>query len=387
MLVHNMAFRGGTFIRAHSLARQLARRGHKVTLLAAATKRRLRSNTRRVDGVTVVEMPSVGPRRLRHGGLSLLDVASRVGYAFTEDFDLVHGFDHRPTTSFPALLYRCVRGVPYLADWCDLWGSGGLADLRGGLERMFLGPADHYWERRTRRWADGLTVISSTLAKQAQRLGVSPKKVLLVPAGANVDIIRPLPKQRMRRTQGLPVDGRIAVHSGFAPYDTALLGEAFVRVAEHDSKAWLLLVGGAFKDVIRLAREAGFADRVLSLGFVPYHRIGEFLACGDVMLLPYSNRGVNAARFPNKSADYLAAGRPVVTNPTGDLGRMVQEEGVGLVADETPESFADAILRLFQDTDLREEMGLRARAVAERRFAWRILARDVEAFYRGLLSA
>lgn len=386
MLTHNMAGKGGSFMRSYSLAKGLSRMGHEVTLLAASREKHGMRRKEIAEGVCVVEVPDVLPQRVRHGGLSPVELIGRLIYVAGEDFDLVHGFDHRPSVSLPALFYRKWRGIPYVADWADLWGLEGIAGERRGLSRVVLGRFDDLGERWTHRWADGLTVANRYLMERAQAMGISAGRIRLVPAGSDVDTIRPLPQDAMRRKHGLPLEGRIAVHIGFAPYDAMLLAETFVQVAKRDPQAWLLLTGGLMPGLERIVRQSGVEGQVIQKGFVPYPQLGEYLACGDVMLLPYRNRGVNLGRYPNKVGDYLAAGRPIVSNPTGDLGRMIQEEGVGVVVEESPEAFADGIRRLFEDEEWREELGRRARYVAETKFSWQVLAGGVDGFYQDLLA-
>jgi glycosyltransferase involved in cell wall biosynthesis len=126
--------------------------------------------------------------------------------------------------------------------------------------------------------------------------------------------------------------------------------------------------------------------RVLVYERVPIASLGELLACGDVMLLPFPNLGLNLGRFPNRLGDYLAAGRPVVTNTTGDVGRLVVENGIGLAADPDPQSTSRAVLQVLSDPDLASQLGARGREFAERKMAWPILASEVMAFYGQLLQ-
>jgi glycosyltransferase involved in cell wall biosynthesis len=111
------------------------------------------------------------------------------------------------------------------------------------------------------------------------------------------------------------------------------------------------------------------------------------MGCADVLLLPYTNRAVNLYRYPNKLGDYLSAGRPIVTNNTGDLGRLVAEERVGLVVPDTSQAFAAAAKQLFDDAALADELGRRGRVLAESKLDWRFLARDLETFYDETLAA
>jgi glycosyltransferase involved in cell wall biosynthesis len=104
------------------------------------------------------------------------------------------------------------------------------------------------------------------------------------------------------------------------------------------------------------------------------------------MLLPLVNRGVNLARYPNRVGDFLAAGRPIATQPTGEVGSMVIEEAVGIVTGQEPEAFAEGLDRLLQDEDSRQEMGRRARRLAETKLSWRVLAGRLIELYQELLQ-
>jgi hypothetical protein len=102
--------------------------------------------------------------------------------------------------------------------------------------------------------------------------------------GANGDVITPLSKTDMRIKHGLPEDAPIAVHSGFAPYDARLLADTFAVLAKRNPRVILLLTGSRSRYLHELAEAACFSDRVRHLGIVPYSRLGEILACGDVIL-------------------------------------------------------------------------------------------------------
>jgi glycosyltransferase involved in cell wall biosynthesis len=369
------------------MAKNLAARGHQVTLLASNRRPNMSYCSQELEGVRVIEFPDFVGRRMRNGGLSPIDLAGRMLYALSGRFDVVHGFDHRPAVTLPALTLGMRKDTLFVADWADFWGRGGIADLRVGLESFTVGLFDHYWERWTRKWADGITCISTELKLRAKNLGVAEQRIRLIPAGSNVDVIRPLPKEAMRRKFGIDPESHVAVHIGFSAYDEQLLAKSFVELVRLDPRACLVMTGRRLPLLDQEVQNAKLQDRVVHLGFPPYSMLGEILACGDVMLLPYSRIGTNIARFPNRAGDYLAAGRPIVTNPTGDLGRIVADEGVGLVADENPYAFAAAVAKLFGDRELRNDLGLRARRLAETRYDWRILAGEVERMYMDLLSS
>jgi glycosyltransferase involved in cell wall biosynthesis len=224
-------------------------------------------------------------------------------------------------------------------------------------------------------------VISSDLERRAKALGIPAERIRRIPIGSNDDLFRPQPAAEARARFGIPADALVLVHTGFAPFDDWLLAHTFAQIAQEEPKAYLLMSGRRFELVEELAAASGAAERVVHAGVVPYRELGSVMACGDVMVVPYTAMPHNEARFPNRAGDYLAAGRPIATNPTGDLGRLVAKERVGIVAPETPDAFARAILDLLRQQDVRDEMGRRARALAETTLSWRAVAARVGDLY------
>jgi glycosyltransferase involved in cell wall biosynthesis len=382
MLVHS-AVDCGTFHRALPLARHLVKRGHEVTLFTGAAKR-LRSRRKTIEGVSVKESFDLFPRRARESGFSPLDVVTRLRLLREQRCDLIHCFDHRPAVSFPGLMLARRQRVPCIFDWGDLWGAGGIATERPWPLRISVGLADQWLEEKILGRADALTVINSALRDRARARFSCP--IHLMAVGANSDLIQPLSKRESRRHFGLPEDASIAAHTGLAPYDAQYLARSFVELAKNHPGTLLVLTGRAFPILKRVAAEAGLSHQLISLGMLDLDARVRAMACADVLLLPYTNRSVNRFRYPNKLGDYLAAGRPIVTNFTGDLGRLVADERVGLIAEDTPESFARAVKRLFNDEQLRDELGRRARELAETKLDWRFFAADLERFYESTLA-
>ncbi len=382
MLVHNTMARG-TFERAHSLARHLVKSDHKVTIFAGASVRAI-AQCRLLNGVEISEGFDPLPARARESGLSPFDLVNRIRRLRRGRYDLIHCFDHRPTVSLPGLLIARRRRIPCIFDWADLWGFEGIAAERGLFARTLLGTADHLLEESVRRYADSLTVINTALRDRAKERFAG--RIHLLPVGANSDLIKPLPKKEMRRRLGLPEEASIAVHTGLAPYDMGYLAEAFVELVRRHPDALLVMAGRRFPILEQIVAAAGISHRLVRLGMLNRTSLTEAMACADVLLLPYTNRSVNIYRYPNKLGDYLSAGRPIVTNPTGDLGQLVAQERVGLVAQDTPEAFALAIKRLFDDPELADELGRRGRELAESKLDWRFLATGLERFYNETLA-
>lgn len=386
-LTHNCKELGGTYIRAVSLAAALVAAGHEVTLLAGRRVPGAAMLTQIVDGVRVVEMPDALPRRVRHGGLSPVDLAGRVAWAWRHRYDLVHGFDHRPAVDLPARVQRARYGTVYVSDWADLWGWEGFAATRSPLLRRTLGAWDAWAELHRLCHADAVTVISHNLKERALHAGVPIGRIAYVPAGANAAQIKPMPHGAARSLLGLAPDALYLTYLGFSHHDAPLLAATLVRLHSRGYAAHLITAGSGLELLHRELRAAGLARFHHHRGVVPHTELSPILAAGDVCMLPYAPNAINQARFPQRFGDYLAAGRPIVTNQTGDLAPIVVNEGIGAAAAAEPAAFAAATAALLDAPAARAEMGRRARRVAETTLSWHTLAATVAAFYAELLAS
>ncbi|MEP7335360.1 MAG: glycosyltransferase family 4 protein, partial [Actinomycetota bacterium] len=385
MLAHNVSERGSA-IRALSIARWLAAAGREVTVVSGRRRVGLVMTRRSMDGVRLLEVPDVLPYRFRNGGLSPIDLAGRLLHVLRERYDVVHTFEPRPSATVPGLLAQHRGKCVWVADWADLWGPDGMAATWPTPQRVTLGAFDGLLQSYTRRRADAVTVISSDLEQRAAALGIPPERIRRIAVGANDDLFRPQPAAEARLRFGIPLDALVLVHTGFAPFDDWLLAHTFAEIASSEPRAYLLMSGRRFPLVEERAAAVGAAHRVVHAGVVPYRDLGSVMACGDVMVVPYTALPHNEARFPNRAGDYLAAGRPIATNPTGDLGRLVATERIGIVAPATPETFALAILDLLRQPAVRDEMGSRARTLAETTLSWRAVVASVGELYDELVE-
>jgi len=78
---------------------------------------------------------------------------------------------------------------------------------------------------------------------------------------------------------------------------------------------------------------------------------------------------------PNKFFDYIASGLPVLNNYPGWLADMIKKNNCGIAVEpERPDLFADALERLADNPEIRQDMGRNSRQVAEQNFGRRKLA-------------
>lgn len=382
MLCSQVTGEMGTFARCWALARRLAQRGHAVAIVSASRQRQLGIRASVASGLIVYEVGGIGPRKLRQTGLDPSDLVTRL-LGLARAFDIVHAFSHRPVVAVHATMLKR-SGLPLVFDWADLNGFGGYADHRPGAHGRLVGAIDSWLERAMVRAADAVTPISSFLAERAVEFGVAEQAVWLLPPGADVENVFPLDRDGARRALGIPNDIEVVGFAGFHHWDADLVAATVTRLFRRVPTLRLATAGPAGSFIDRQL-DAIWRGRLLRFPTLRGARYRQFLASCDVLVLPYPRRRYNLARYPNKIGDYLASGRAIVTNRTGDMGELLARSQSALLVGETPEELSEGVAACLRNDRLRATLGSRARTLAETECSWGRVTARLERAYEATL--
>ena len=159
----------------------------------------------------------------------------------------------------------------------------------------------------------------------------------------------PVPKEEARNTIGLPKDEKIILFFGFIRHykglDILLQAMADERIRKAGIK---LMIAGEFYEDKRqyfdLIDQLKIREQlILKTDFIPDSEVKNYLCAADGVIQPYRNAtqsGVTPLAYHFE--------RPMVVTNVGGLASLVPHEKVGLVAEPSPQSIADAILRFYQ---------------------------------------
>jgi glycosyltransferase involved in cell wall biosynthesis len=116
----------------------------------------------------------------------------------------------------------------------------------------------------------------------------------------------------------------------------------------------------------------------VTLKHLQTHEICNEMPEARAVVIPFRAVAYHHLLLPTKLMDYLAYGRPMLVTRCREIARFVEENQVGLVVDDNPESMAGGIRRLLAaDPDELNRMGQNAlRAVAEKH-SWRHRAQQI----------
>jgi glycosyltransferase involved in cell wall biosynthesis len=387
----------GTYYRALGWATFLVGAGHVVTI-ACDGRKRFETHSYREDGIKILETPSfmdgrlLGMRITGIGGWGFLSIRSRRAELLGGNYDIVHSFEHYPSVVLP--VYAAGYKKVFLSDWCDHFGEGGFRDtydlyrMRALYRRLGKLPRKlvDYLEKDVRRRASAVTVISRYLLDRAVQFGIDPGKITIIRGSVDTAKVKPIDKCEARDKVGIGRDQHIVTFLGTGQFDVDVALSAFGVVSHQMPDARFLLVGKKTEPLDRIVNKLSLSGKVISTGWCPQNDLINYLSSTDVFVLPMRDNAVNQARWPNKIGEYMAMARPTVCSRVGDVAELVDRERIGLVAENDPVQFGTTILALLKDSPLADEMGKRARRVAERQFDVAVQGSQIEQVYRCLVS-
>lgn len=378
----------GSRWRSVNLAKRVAARGHEITVMCVKNTGRIGIDEYDEDGMHYVEIPDLLSGQLRTGWDPWSAINRWLYLRKNFDFDLVHIFETRPATIHPLQLARRKKKIPLLTDWEDWWGHGGLITINRPKWYQFLfGRFETFYEEHFRAMADATTVICSGLGQRAERLGIRPDSIFRIPIGADTEKI-PFVKPSTHRAEfGLNDADQIVLFSAlFGMMDIDLVFDAAKKVGRTHPKFKLVMTGTRSDQFIRYAKDKGLGDCFIHLGMLPQDHFVKALTCADVFLLPFADKPYNRGRWPCKIGDYLAAGRPIISNPVGEVQTIMQQHPVGVLTEFDPDSFAGGISSVLDHPDQAEQMQKTARRVAETDLKWDHIIDELEKAYRYAVS-
>jgi len=241
-----------------------------------------------------------------------------------------------------------------------------------------------YWlaDHVSMRWASHLILDSNDhIRRYAQTYRVKASKFSRLFLVSDESVMYPRPKR--------PEDGRFRVHfhGEYAPFHGVdVILRAAKALEEHDVDFQIIGTGITYARDRKLAVELGVSN-VQFIDRVAYAELGEYMSRADVCLGFFSGNARADRLFTNKVVEALAVGKPLITRQNQAVQELLRDgESVLLVEPENPEQLAAAILRLKQDSALRETLGQNALQLFQKHCTQPVFAGQLRGIVEALLN-
>ncbi|MGW4569357.1 glycosyltransferase [Streptomyces sp. NPDC004561] len=370
---------GGQNVYVAQVARQLAGRGHWVTVYTRRDSAGLPDRVTLIDGVQVVHVPAGPPAPVPKD--QLLPHMDEFGAFLARRWaerppDVVHA--HFWMSGLAALAGARDLGIPVVQTYHAL----------GTVKKRYQGAADTSPPQRLaieeavgHECARIIATCSDEVA-ELKAMGLSEDRFRVVPCGVDPDQFAPVARSRPpgARRRLLAV-GRLVPPKGF---DRAIRALAGIPDAE------LLVAGGPEADLLgaepeaarlyAVAREYGVLDRVTLLGGVSRARMPRLMAGADLVLsLPrYEPFGI-------VPLEAMACATPVVATAVGGQLDTVVDGATGvLVPADGDHDLGGAVRALLADPDRLARYGAAGRRRVLEHYTWDRVADGVAGVYRAV---
>jgi glycosyltransferase involved in cell wall biosynthesis len=353
---------GGAEIQLFHLCNNLARRGHRVFVMAPSNsssdlrKQKFSSTPFKKNIAFDCRYLDLWPKPFRILSYILKSLIFSLKLRKQIDVIHVHTADY---PMIPAFFFSLFNHKPYIVACrgSDIRLSS-KKFLRRALQLPFL------------RNAKTLLTVSDEMADLLKKkYGICRHKILVIKNAYDDRIIKPVTNKVQAEKLG---SKRIICVANLRPEkDHMTLLKGFKLVTESMDGVQLVLIGDGFlrKQLEDFCIKHGLKN-VQFLGTIPFSDVLENVAKSDVFILTSVEEAM-----PNAVIEALSLGRPVIATRVGGIPEIVEDEFNGLlIPPKSPKMVAKAIKRLLKDERLYSNLASNAlKSVYDRSWSKTIL--------------
>jgi glycosyltransferase involved in cell wall biosynthesis len=208
--------------------------------------------------------------------------------------------------------------------------------------------------------------------------------------GVDVDVFTPRPQNpELGERWGLQGKRVVGYVGTFQPYEgLETLLQAMPRVLQDvpDARLAITGAGGVQAELERLTAALGLGSHVVFTGRVPHDQILDVYAQAEVMVYPRISTRTTRVTTPLKPLEAMAMGKAVVVSDVPAMQELIQPGQTGLTFPAGDAAALSAtLITLLKDKDLRQRLGIQARADVVAKRHWpTLVARYVEIYEQAL---
>ena len=363
---------GGSAEVPYHLSKELAKRGHEVTIYTSDYKLSQ-------DYISSIPSVEVHPFKTWSSWANLYVTPGMINRAKeeTRHFDIIHMHNYRSFQNLVVAHYAKEYDIPYVL---QAHGSATTFFQKRWLKRTF----DAIWGYRILKDASKVIAVTKIEAAQYRSMGVGENKIEVVPHGIDLAEFDNLPERgKFRKKYSLNDSQMIILYLGriHKTKGLDLLTKAFAGLSEKLDDAKLVIVGpddGYLSSLKKLITDLEISDKVLFAG--PLYDQDKLTAYvdADVYVLPSSYE-----IFGITILEAMACGIPVVATDRCGIADVVDNQA-GLVIPHDSEQLQHALLQTLGDNKMRREFGEKGKLLVREKFNWEKVSEQVESVYKGL---
>lgn len=164
-----------------------------------------------------------------------------------------------------------------------------------------------------------------------------------------------------------------------------LIVKAFKEITENNFNAELIIAGsGEYeKEIDKLIEDLNIRDKVQRIPWVDHNDLVDLLSKSDIFLYPSISYGGWEEQFGYSMAEASLMELPVISTDSGSIKDVVLDDKTGILVDENNvDALREAMIKLANNSQLREKMGKEGRVYIKNNFSHKIVAHKFFDFFQ-----
>jgi glycosyltransferase involved in cell wall biosynthesis len=354
---------GGIETQLRNLAKGLKELGVYQKIVVANTKGTTSSEI--IDGIDIIRLASLGTL------FSTPLTYQWCSYIKDRSFDVIHLHAPNPVAELFLRAFE-FHGTLVVSYHSDI--------IRQKRLKLFYDPLFRWILEKANR----LVIAGPSPMMYDRLIHDFQEKTVSIPYGIDVDTwnregFKTNQAERIRASYTRPIIlfvGRLVYYKG--------LNHLIRAMAKIDATLLIVGTGPEKKRLMKLSEELDLTSRIFFIGFIPDEELAPYYHSCDVFCLPSVAR---SEAFGIVQLEAMACGKPVVSTEVGTATGIVNRDGTTgfVVPPGDSDALAGALIKILDNSVLRERFGINARGWVAAEFDYRLVAGRYHELYQSCL--
>ncbi|MBN2411859.1 glycosyltransferase family 4 protein [candidate division KSB1 bacterium] len=374
---------GALATRMSSLAMQLKRKGHDVTVIAeipnypsgtVSSKYKYKFIVKeKYEGINVIRTfvcansRKTNLQRMRFY-ISFM-ISSIISGMFLEKFEIVLATSPPLFVGISGYVLSRLMGCRLVLDIRDLWPESAvsLGELKSERLINLAEKLEHFLYSK----ADKVSIAVPGFRSRLLKKNVKDDKIVDFPNGVDFSLFSPHDSRKAKMKYGFG-DKFIVLFSGnhgLAQGLNTILKSAELLLKNREI-LFVFVGSGVEKDNLIKQRDKIGLNNVIFLPESPHKEMPEIISMADVCIVPLRNLPLFTNAIPSKMFEYMACRKPIISTLIGEGDKLIREAKSGItVQPENEDVIASSVLKLYNDIKLIEELGANGYAFVKHKYS------------------
>jgi glycosyltransferase involved in cell wall biosynthesis len=280
---------------------------------------------------------------------------------------------------FSGYVLAKLKRAKFIFNISDLWPES--AVKLGVLHNKLFIKMSVWLEEFCYRKASAVTCQTEGIVDDIVNRGFDKNKVHLITNGVDTALFKKENRDEAFRRE-IGIENKFAlcyagIH-GLAQGLQVIINAAEIVKNEENIQFVFVGDGPEKQDLINMVKEKGLKN-VTFLPLQPKTNMPKIVASMDAAIIPLKKLELFKGALPSKMFETLASEIPIILPVQGEAAKLINSANAGIVVEpENSKEIAEAVLKLYNDIELRNKLGKNGRAYVMKHYARETITRKLE---------